>query len=172
MRDGARFCSNACRQRAYRRRKKRRTLPSELTSRPRWVRWELQLRRGRMTKRPVTAWGTAASSTDPETWVSFGEAQASDVGHGVGFVLDGDGIACFDLDHVLHDGVLDPAARQFIDAHEHFYVEVSPSGDGLHVWTHAPSQRGWRKTINGVSVEFYTRGRFMTVTGRRFDVAS
>ena len=166
----SRFCSSACRQRAYRRRKRAAELPRELTAKPRWVRWELTLRGGRLTKRPITAWGASASSTDPSTWVSFGEASAAEVGQGVGFVLNGDGLACYDLDHVLTGGRLHPAAARFLAEHEYFYVEVSPSGDGLHAWTHAPAQRGWRRVIDGINVEFYSTGRFMTVTGKRFEV--
>lgn len=169
MREGARFCSNACRQKAYRRRK-RGDLPAELTRRDCWVRWERVLRGGRLTKRPVTVDGRSASSTDPATWSPFKDAQASTVGAGFGTVLNGDGLACFDLDHVLERGVLHPSAVRFLAGHDHFYVEVSPSGDGLHVWTHAPAQKGWRRTVDGISVEFYTTGRFMTVTGRRWEV--
>ena len=47
-REGARFCSSACRQRAYRVRRKRPALgvPEVMASRDRWVRWSLEQRRG------------------------------------------------------------------------------------------------------------------------------
>lgn len=125
-------------------------------------------RGGRLTKRPLTTWGAAASSTDPKTWAAYEEVKAAAVGDGIGFVLNGDGLAVYDLDHVLHDGVLHPSAVRFLAGNEHFYVEVSPSGDGLHVWTHAVAQKGWRRVLDGISVEFYTTGRFMTVTGKRW----
>jgi primase-polymerase (primpol)-like protein len=44
------------------------------------------------------------------------------------------------------------------------YVEVSPSGSGLHVWGFADLVQG-RRTGD---VEIYGAGRYITVTGRRF----
>lgn len=129
----------------------------------RWVRWDA-------LKRPLSAWGGVASVSDPSSWCSYGEARESQVGVGLGFVLAGDGLGCFDLDHVLHDGVLVPAAARFLGRHRGFLTEVSPSGDGLHVWVMASPQRGWRRRVDGISVEFYTRGRYMTVTGVRYGV--
>lgn len=89
----------------------------------------------------------------------------SRVGVGRGFVLTGDGVACLDLDHCLVDGVLSVVAARVLALNPAAYVEVSPSGDGLHVWGLAPAQRGWRRTVDGQPVEFYTQGRYITVTG-------
>lgn len=88
----------------------------------------------------------------------------------MGFVLNGDGIACVDLDHVLVDGVLDPRARCFLDGLDSFYVEVSPSGDGIHAWVEGGSPDG-RKVFtleDGLKVEWYSTGRYLTVTGKVF----
>jgi primase-polymerase (primpol)-like protein len=43
-------------------------------------------------------------------------------------------------------------------------MEVSPSGHGLHIWGHAEVGKG--RKLGGVEV--YDRGRYMTVTKRRF----
>lgn len=157
VREGARFCSTRCRVAWHRANR----IPDVLRRRPRWVRRD-------SSKRPWTAWGTQASSTGPETWTTFGEASASDVGVGLGFVLNGDGLGCFDLDHCFAFGVLHPEARWFLRDHPGFWVERSPSGDGLHIWVHAEAQKGWRRSIGSLSVEFYTEGRYMTVTGKKF----
>lgn len=153
----AKTCSARCRK-AWSRRGL--AIPHELTSHDRWIRRSA-------TKMPLTVRGAAASSTDPTTWATFSEAVESQAGVGLGFVLNGDGLGCYDLDHCFTNGVLSAAAESFVKATPHFYAEVSPSGDGLHLWVFADSQRGWKRTIDGLRVEFYTRGRYMTVTGQR-----
>lgn len=154
-RAGSRTCSARCRARLS-----RLNLPAELTSRKRWVRWAAD-------KTPLSVHGGAGSSTNPATWSSYEAARASSVGVGVGFVLSGDGIGCYDLDHCAVGGELTEAAREFLAGLDAFYVEWSPSGEGVHAWVWAEPGPGWRRTINGLHVEFYTRGRYMTVTGSR-----
>lgn len=84
---------------------------------------------------------------------------------GVGFVLNGDGVACVDLDHCVNpDGSLDPWAREVLALAPRTYVEVSPSGSGLHVFGFASVGVGRRLGL----VEVYDRARYMTVTGRVF----
>lgn len=140
----------------------------ELTGRDRWVRWRTVERGGRPTKLPVQTTGRAASSTDAGTWTTYDRATASTVGDGLGFVL-GDGIGCVDLDHVLDSrGRLSAAARRVVDSLPATYAEVSPSGDGLHLWFLMPPAPGTVRTVDGVSVETYSVGRYLTVTGKRW----
>lgn len=159
-RAGARYCSTRCRVSWHR----TMGLPADLRRRARWVRFD-------ETKRPLQVDGRPASSTDPGTWSTFDEARASSAGAGVGFVLNGDGLSCIDLDGVLIDGVLDERAAAFIDALEvaPFYMEVSPSGRGLHLWTRqaSPTGRSRYRLDNGLPVEWYSSGRYLTVTGER-----
>lgn len=83
-----------------------------------------------------------------------------------GFVLDGDGIACLDLDRCLTpDGQVTGRAAEVLARVPHTYVEVSPSGTGLHVWGRAQVPHG-RRLPQGVEV--YGTGRYIAVTGRRF----
>jgi len=111
--------------------------------------------------------GGNASSVDSASWSSFAEASASSVGVGLGFVLNGDGVGCYDLDHCFVDGVPSAEAVEFVKSLNPFYVEVSPSGDGLHAWVYAEKAQGFRRRIGGLNVEFYTHGRYLTVTGNR-----
>jgi primase-polymerase (primpol)-like protein len=157
-RSHARFCSTKCR--VYWNRAKNR-VPVELTSSARWI-------RRTAAKVPRTVNDTPASSTDPSTWATYDAATASTVGAGLGFVLNGDGIACIDLDHCITAGKPSAAALAVLDRFPGAWVEVSPSGDGLHVWGLAAKRKGWRKTIDGLQVEFYTTGRYMTVSGNTF----
>lgn len=148
-----RFCSTRCRVAAHRARPK---LPVELTTRDRWVRHD--------HKRPITPDGRPASSTDPATWSTHCEAARSKAGDGLGFVL-GDGIACLDLDHCLDDqGRPNATAREILARVPEAYVEVSPSGAGLHIWGTAPEQPGRRR----IDYEVYSTGRYITVTGNVF----
>lgn len=148
------FCSNACRQKAYRARRK---LPASLTARNRWVR--------RDGKRPVTIKGGPASSTNPTTWSTFAEVITSTAGDGFG-VMMGDGLACFDLDHCLSGDTLADWAQVAFDAITEpiLFVERSMSGDGLHVFVESHALHGFRRG----GVEFYPVGRFIAITGDTF----
>lgn len=88
----------------------------------------------------------------------------------MGFVLNGDGISCIDLDGVLQDGVLDPRAKKLLNEVDPFYVEVSPSGNGLHAWVRESSPLGHPVFVrgDGLKVEWYSSGRYMTMTGNVF----
>lgn len=163
-RAGAKFCTPKCRVYAHRA-AKRSGIPTELTSIDRWVRRSV-------LKRPLTVSGKAASSTDPSTWATYAEARVSNAGAGLGFVLDGDGIACVDLDGVLTGGVLDPRAAKLLASLDAFYVEVSPSGNGVHAWVNggSPSGRKVYTQDDGLKVEWYSSGRYITVTGKPFNI--
>jgi primase-polymerase (primpol)-like protein len=153
VRSHARTCSPACRKRLS-----RAGVPTELRKLPRWVAHTPD-------KRPVRVDGSPASSTDPQTWSSFEDvAQSSRKG----FVLNGDGIVCLDLDHCLAGGVPTTEVAGLLERLPRTYVEVSPSGDGLHVWGRGDVRAGRRLVVDGVSVEVYGSGRYITVTGRPF----
>lgn len=159
----ARTCSVRCRV-ALHRAEKKRVLPLELTTRDRWVR-----RAG--DKRPLTTTGRAASSTDARTWSTYKNAAESVAGVGLGFVLsDVDDVVCIDLDHCLNPltGRLAPWAASILRDAGATYVEVSPSGDGLHIWGRADVRQGRKiRRPDGTAVEIYGTGRYITVTGRR-----
>lgn len=149
------FCSTRFRVAAHRVGR----LPVELTSRARWVRRNAD-------KVPLTIDGRSASSTNPATWATYARAKASQIGAGLGFVL-GDGIGCIDLDHCLKDGVVADWAQDVLDQVGRTFIEVSPSGEGLHVWGYLEPGPGHRR--NGV--EIYSVGRYITVTGKPLAVA-
>ena len=152
-RGDARYCSSRCRLAAH-----RSMPPAELRSRSRWVRYDAG-------KRPLTVDDTPASSTNSATWSDFDTAAASAVGVGLGFVLNGDGIVCVDLDHCLDGrGRLTPWAAELLADCPDTYVDVSPSGRGLHVWGFGTVVKG-RKSGN---VEVYGTSRYLTVTAKRW----
>lgn len=117
---------------------------------------------------PLTLSGTAASSMNPETWATFRAASVSSIGAGLGFVLNGDGIVCIDIDHCIVGGRPTRAAETFLASLPPTFIEVSPSGDGLHVWGTGRVERGRRTKHAGLWLEVYGTGRYITVTGVRF----
>jgi len=151
----ARFCSTRCRVAVHRARAKT-LLPAELRTADRWVTHDED-------KRPRRLDGSPASSTDPSTWTTYTAVRQR---ARRGFVLSGDGIVCIDLDHCLTDGALSPLAAALLDRCPPTYVEVSPSGDGLHVWGYGDVPHGRRMRRNGGPVEVYGTGRYITITGR------
>jgi Bifunctional DNA primase/polymerase, N-terminal len=156
-RSHARTCSPRCRKA----RSRAEQLPRELVGRDRWVRRSA-------SKVPLTVEGGKASSTDPSTWASHRKAKASTVGAGLGYVLaEGDGIACIDLDHCLVDGVLASWAQAVVDAVGPTFMEVSPSGSGLHLWCRSEVGQGRKIRRGGVAVEVYGQGRYIAM-GRRY----
>ncbi|WP_406396668.1 DNA primase [Streptomyces sp. NBC_00882] len=158
----ARTCSTRCRVAAHRATKKR-VFPLELTTRKRWVR--------RSTRKvPLTTVGRAASSTDPRTWGTYRNATESVAGVGLGFVLDGDGIVCVDLDHAIApDGSLKPWAEDIVSQAGATYTEISASGEGLHIFGYADVRQGRRiRREGGYAVEVYGDERYIAMTGQRF----
>ncbi|MGW3632273.1 hypothetical protein ACWD7F_19270 [Streptomyces sp. NPDC005122] len=122
---------------------------------------------------PLTSAGRAASSTDPRTWTTYGEASTSSAGVGPGFVLNGDGIVCVDLDHAIGaDGALKAWAADVVSRAGATYTEVSASGQGLHIFGYGNVRQGRRiRREGGYAVEVYGDGRFIAITGRRFQGA-
>lgn len=165
-----RFCSNACRQRSYRRRRElealeRESVPAGLRDRNRWV-----LHRD---KRPVALGGWWSSVNDETTYMQYSEARDAlnreDVdANGLGFVLNGDGVICVDIDDCVKGGEPTVEAREFLDAIGRTYVEYSPSGRGLHVWGFAFMDKGRVFKGRHLKVEVYPNKRFITVTGRPY----
>lgn len=152
-----RFCGQRCRKASNR----SLGVPRSLLSQPRWVR--------HYRKRPLTVEGRAASVTDPRSWSTFPDVRTSRAGHGIGFVL-GDGIGCLDFDNVINDdGQLDPRVQTLLESLPATWIEVSPSGKGLHVWGLLPERAGKVIYRGGVRIERYSAGRYITVTGRRWE---
>lgn len=137
--------------------------PQELCQLHRWVTWK-----DRKVPYCATAINSKASTTNPDTWSSFDAAQSAyeEGGYsGVGFVLNGDGIAAVDLDDCVHAGRPAPAAMSLMERIGCQYIELSPSGTGLHGFGYADSIKGKRGILEGLSVELYTDQRYLTVTG-------
>lgn len=156
-----RFCSNACKQRAYRRRKATARIPERLTLLDRWARAD--------GKRPIQPNGQPASTTNPNTWTNYQAVTQSVAGNGYGFML-GDGVVCIDIDHAFTaDGNLTPTAQAVVATAPGSWIERSVSGTGLHIFG-AGFERKGRKVMasDGTGVEVYARERFIRMTGETY----
>jgi AAA domain len=139
-------------------------IPNELKDLDRWVVW-------REGKIPYDAKyvNSRASSTNPDTWSSFEAAttayEESDEALGIGFVLNGDGLVGVDIDHVVTDGVVEPAAVELLDQLGAAYISLSPSGHGLRAFGYAtPLLQGCKGHYEGIAVELYSSQRYLTIT--------
>lgn len=152
----ARFCSGKCRVTHHRNQNR---IPAEMKTQKRWVNWA-------QNKCPLTpGTGRAASSTNPATWDTYQAASATSPR--LGYVL-GEGIGCIDLDNCVINGQLTTTAQELITHYPENWIEYSPSGSGLHIWGLADERAGFKTTWKGLSIEFYSVGRYITVTGKTF----
>lgn len=150
-------------------------IPMALKMVPRWVLWDyvevLDNDGKKWKKLPVQADGRAAKSNDPQTWTDFLRVQKAYMGgqfDGVGFVFDGsDNLVGIDLDDCI-----DPATGEFtnedlkkIADSVTGYMEISPSGAGVKIFTRA--DLGYAHVDHDKGLEIYPRGRYFTVTGRK-----
>ena len=167
LRSLALTCSNACRQAAYRARRKAaaeagraETIPAELRARARWVR--------HAAKRPMRTDGKWASTTDPSTWSDYVTARDCPHGDGLGYVLaPGDGVVVVDLDHAVDaGGALLPWAQRIVEALPATYTERGRSGTGLHLWFRGELLHGRKIRRGDVALEAYGRGRYIIVGDR------
>jgi putative DNA primase/helicase len=143
-------------------------IPAELKIRRQWVVWRYEIRDGNKTKVLYNArTATPAKSTDLQTWVYFDDAlEAYDKGgwDGVGFVFSsGDPYAGIDLDDARdpETGEIDERAQGVIDTFDGAYMEVSPSGTGVHIIICGKVPKALKKDW----IEMYSQERFFTITG-------
>jgi primase-polymerase (primpol)-like protein len=104
------------------------------------------------------------------TWTTFEEALTDyraneEFYSGIGFVFSSaDPFVGIDLDDCRgpKSGKSAPWAQEILDRVQEGYVEISPSGTGIHIIVRgAVRDGGMRKG----PVEMYSRGRFFTITG-------
>ena len=146
-------------------------IPERLTERRQWVCWRLEERDGKATKMPYTP-GTLrrASSTDLMTWRTFSEALAAyETGEppydGIGFMFcSADPFVGIDLDDCRNPetGKVAEWAREIISSVKEGYVEISPSGTGVHVVVEGKVRGGGMRKGK---LEMYGQDRFFTITG-------
>lgn len=156
-------------------------IPMELKRLKLWAEW----RNEDGAKVPYTPNTNKKASTRRRlTWGTFHAAleshgQHADAGGGIGFLLDGSRkLFVIDID-IDESGDVEEQWRVITEIVYDFatYTEFSPSGNGVHIWGYYDGKAldyvgRYNRRYSGVfgfkSLEIYTRGRYMTVTGRRF----
>jgi hypothetical protein len=110
-------------------------------------------RPGKTNKFPINPRTMApASSTDPTTWGSYDEAAAS--GLPVGFVLtESDPFFCVDIDGAI--------THPLVEAFPGAAVELSQSGNGLHIWGYASHVPPHACKRTDLGIELYHTDRFI-----------
>lgn len=150
-------------------------IPAELLEQP-WGVWKAEPRAGNPTKynkaprNPLT--GRKIGANDPSAFGTFEEAMRSYKQGwftGVGVLLTGNGIVGFDIDNASETFKQQPDVKQWIvEAIKNgIYCELSPSNTGLRLFTKGHLVGSARKSG---SLEIYEDKRFLTVTGRVFNI--
>ena len=142
---------------------------------PRWVLWRFveigDEDNKRWAKMPMQTSGQSASSTNPAHWTDFLSIQAAyESSHGkydgIGFVFsDEDNLIGVDLDDCYDttQSRFINAALQHIADQVQGYMEISPSGTGVKIFTRAnlPASH----VDHAMGLEIYPKSRYFTVTG-------
>ncbi|WP_067925448.1 phage NrS-1 polymerase family protein [Alicyclobacillus shizuokensis] len=150
------------------------SIPNELKERKQWVLWKYELVPGEDKPRKVlydARTRKKASVDDPNTWTAYGNAATelklkSKEYDGIGYVFsDDDPYTGVDLDHCTQNGKLTDDAMAIVER-LNSYTELSPSGEGVHIFVRAqlPGTRHRRGNI-----EMYDSKRFFTVTGKHME---
>ena len=153
----------------------RKNIPEEMLARPNWVAVKVfrDKKKDKLVKLPKdTKTGEAASPNDPSTWSDFDTACRFAHENGcasLAYALDGkDNICCIDIDHCFNaKRVMSDIAKMTWNACGNTYREVSVSREGLHIFGKTKGM-GLQVFSDAGDMEFYERGKFMTVTGDAF----
>lgn len=137
-------------------------IPEELKNLKQWVcAWD-------NSKIPMKAFEKkAASSTAPDTWGTFEQAQAA-VEEGfydnIGFVFADNGLVGIDIDTGFEDGLMTPLCADIMKACQS-YTEKSRSGRGVHIFLRGTLPFHGKNNLKGV--EIYKARRFFIMTGKQ-----
>ena len=144
-------------------------IPLELQTLSQWVCWKYKERNGKVPVDPVAHREIDATKASFSFSQCIKSAYSPDKG-GIGFSFR-DGVFGVDYDHVL-----DPTTHDLLPEWDHLrseidalnsYTEISPSGEGLHVYARMSDQEKWKdgKAHKKGNCEIYFNKRFFTVTG-------
>jgi hypothetical protein len=148
--------------------------PQQLKNQKQWVLWKKETVKNKVTKIPYKNTAQKASSINSEDWKTFKECESilqnTKYFDGIGYVFN-KAVVGIDLDHCFEqDGfTLKQWAKEIIDLFPS-YIEISPSGTGLHIFLLCDVKfKGAKHYIEnqteGDAIERYCNGRYFTVTG-------
>ena len=138
-----------------------------------WVLWRYEDDdKGESNKIPYTRYNRRASSADPSTWLPYGEVKnaynETEGYDGIGIMFNGSFLGV-DIDNCLEDEIIvDPIIQAFVDA-SNTYTDITPSGNGLHLYFKLTDELHLSKCRTGKVFEAYTEKRYFTFTGKLFN---
>ncbi|MCL2696422.1 MAG: DNA primase, partial [Clostridiales bacterium] len=152
-----------------------RNIPAEIAAIPNWVCWRMEpdKKTGRATKVPYNPHtGYKASSNDPQTWGTLAQAlegMARFMFTGVGFVFTEEiGYVGIDIDGCLDENKQpNKVAAAILAKTPPTYIEITPSGRGLHIFLRGRLSKGGMKSAKH-GVEMYAKARYFTMTGNKY----
>ena len=149
-------------------------IPQVLKDQKRWAPWraDWNAKRGKWDKIPMRADmpNCGLSTAKPENWFSYADAVAAYKRNplalaGVGYVMTGSpGFVGTDMDNCLANGVIAPWAQEVVDQLAS-YTEISPSGNGLRIFSIGSLPADWNNHDVGIEIYGGNEARFLTVTG-------
>ena len=146
------------------------TLPPALqgfTAFNQWLNYRLTPQPGgKMKKEAVGREGYRVDPTDPARWMSYAEAAATGLPLAFSF-SESDPFFFLDIDNALSEsGEWSPLAARLCETLAGAAIEISSSGRGLHVFgVGGGPSLGHSNRRDDLGLEFYTRGRFVALTG-------
>lgn len=145
------------------------TLPPALqgfTAFNQWLNYRLTPQaNGKMKKEAIGREGYRVDPTDPARWMSYAEAAATGLPLAFSF-SESDPFFFLDIDGALDaDGTWSDRSRVLLNRLRGCAVEVSSSGKGLHIFGVGSPDLLHSNRRDDLGLEFYTRGRFVALTG-------
>ena len=155
-------------------------IPNELKQYDHWLLWNrvpLPDNPDKQTKRPVNLHGKPFEGwNDTNSLYSFETvANAYKTGKfsGIGFSQKNTPYVCVDLDN---DIGIEDIPEELTSIMQEGYAEISPSGNGIHVWMQAELSEDVlkgigkkRRTDAGDGIELFTKSGWLTVTGNKLN---
>ena len=149
------------------------SVPEDLVELPRWACWKAE--DGRKVPYNATT-SRRASSVNPDDWGELEAAREAIRSARFDYLafafFEQDGLVGIDLDNCRNpDGTLKPWASGIVARFGDTYIEVSPSGGGLHIFARGSLPAAVVVKGEDGGIEAYSRARFFTYTGQRFNGA-
>lgn len=145
-------------------------IPHELSGYPNFLLWKAKTRKGKpyeLTKVPVSDKGYNIDANNPDNLWNF-EVIVKDFYKGnfdgIGFSLVNTDLICIDLDNERIDNI----SKELTDLTTLGYTEISPSGNGFHIWIKGKKPPGMGKvgyTSTGERLEVFSGSGWLTLTG-------
>jgi primase-polymerase (primpol)-like protein len=138
-------------------------IPEEMKVLKRFMGWRKEKRNEKIAKIPFSLIDRQGMGwNNPDRWLDF--EKAKDKNQALGFVLtEEDNIICVDLDQSIVDSHLIAMAKEIVEAFKGTYMELSQSGEGIHIFCKGKLLDNIIRPSEGI--EIYKNNRYIALTG-------